>query len=430
MTSHVGPSLPRGWTTPPVYARYSVQLGKMLDEKRIAGTHLAPYLRNVDVQWNHINTNDLPEMDFSAEDRERFSLRSGDLLVCEGGEVGRTALWDGRLSECYFQKAIHRLRPITESDEPRFFRYFMQFAVHSGLFALSTASTIQHLPAEKLRVVRYPSPPRSQQRAIADYLDRETARLDALVAAKERVLKLLAEKRRALLTRAVARGLAPHVPLRDSGIPWLGEIPAHWSSTRLRFLGRFKGGAGFPHGEQGLRNEDLPFFKVKDLSQSDQSSVLTDTDNSISYPTAEQLGAFVFPAGTIVFAKVGAALLLSRFRVLGSPGCIDNNMMGFMVNEALCDRDYALTVMRLFNFAEVVNPGAVPSLNEEQIGDQLVALPPLREQRDICARLTTATSQLDAVSSCTERTISLLKERRSALIAAAVTGQIDADSTA
>ena len=83
-----------------------------------------------------------------------------------------------------------------------------------------------------------PVPPLPQQRAIADYLDRETARLDALVAAKERVLGLLAEKRRALITRAVTRGLDPRAPLRDSGIPWLGEIPAHWETERSRWLFR------------------------------------------------------------------------------------------------------------------------------------------------------------------------------------------------
>ena len=80
--------------------------------------------------------------------------------------------------------------------------------------------------------------PLPQQRAIADYLDRETARLDALVAAKERVLGLLAEKRRALITRAVTRGLDPNVTLRDSGIPWLGEIPAHWAVERAKRLFR------------------------------------------------------------------------------------------------------------------------------------------------------------------------------------------------
>ena len=87
------------------------------------------------------------------------------------------------------------------------------------------------------------SPSLRSQAAIADYLDRETARLDALVAAKERVLGLLAEKRRALITRAVTRGLDPGAPLRDSGIPWLGEIPAHWGLVALRFLVDIFGGA-------------------------------------------------------------------------------------------------------------------------------------------------------------------------------------------
>ena len=108
----------------------------------------------------------------------------------------------------------------------------MRIAVHSGLFAQTTASTIQHLRQTKLRACPVPVSAVPQQRAIADYLDRETARLDALVAAKERVLGLLAEKRRALITRAVTRGLDPHAPLRDSGIPWLGEIPAHWETRR------------------------------------------------------------------------------------------------------------------------------------------------------------------------------------------------------
>ena len=87
----------------------------------------------------------------------------------------------------------------------------------------------------------------SKQRTIADYLDRETARLDALVAEKERLLKLLAEKRQALITRAVTRGLDPDAPMRDSGIPWIGDIPAHWNLVPLRFLASFVGGATPEH---------------------------------------------------------------------------------------------------------------------------------------------------------------------------------------
>src|SRR5207248_1924111 len=115
--------IPGHWAVAPVYSRYEVQLGKMLDEKRITGQHLAPYLRNVDVQWDRVVVTNLPEMDFDHEDRVKFSLQAGDLLICEGGEAGRTAVWRGEIPECYYQKAIHRLRPRSVCDYPRFFYY-------------------------------------------------------------------------------------------------------------------------------------------------------------------------------------------------------------------------------------------------------------------------------------------------------------------
>jgi type I restriction enzyme, S subunit len=196
--------IPTHWETPPVYARFEVQLGKMLDEKKIRGAHLAPYLRNIDVQWGAINTEDLPEMDFDEDDRLRYALRVGDILVCEGGEVGRCALWDGAHPECYYQKALHRLRPAGREDEPAFFVSVMRAIVDSGQFALqSSAATIQHLPAEKLRVVRYPAPPLDEQRAIVAHLSLEIGKLDALRVATERSIALLRERRSALIAAAV-----------------------------------------------------------------------------------------------------------------------------------------------------------------------------------------------------------------------------------
>jgi type I restriction enzyme S subunit len=196
--------IPAHWETPPVYSRFEVQLGKMLDEKKIKGTHLAPYLRNVDVQWGTINTMDLPEMDFDDDDRVKYSLRAGDILVCEGGEVGRCAIWDGEYDECYYQKALHRLRVVHGKDEARFFVLVIRTLVEAGVFSSqASASTIQHLPAEKLRVVRYPAPPLSEQRAIVAHISAQTAKLDALRAATERTIALLKERRAALIAAAV-----------------------------------------------------------------------------------------------------------------------------------------------------------------------------------------------------------------------------------
>lgn len=195
---------PAHWAIPPVYARFDVQLGKMLDEKRIKGTHLAPYLRNVDVQWSSVNTEDLPVMDFDEQDRVKYSLKKDDILVCEGGEIGRCALWQGDIKDCYYQKALHRLRPMHKKDDPQFFQFVMRTLVDAGIFSSEAlASTIQHLPAEKLRVLRYPSPPLHEQHAIVTYIKQETTKLDAMRDATEKTIGLLKERRAALIAAAV-----------------------------------------------------------------------------------------------------------------------------------------------------------------------------------------------------------------------------------
>src|SRR5262249_20709229 len=122
-----------------------------------------------------------------------------------------------------------------------------------GEAGMTGAAGQKRVPEDFVRDFRVPVPPIHQQRVIADYLDRETARLDELVAAKERVLGLVAEKRRALITRAVTRGFDSGVPLRDSGIPWLGEIPAHWDTRRVAWLFRDRDERGQP---------DLPLLEV------------------------------------------------------------------------------------------------------------------------------------------------------------------------
>ena len=420
-----GRELPPGWENPPVYARYSVQLGKMLDERRISGMHLAPYLRNMDVQWEGVNTTDLPEMDFSEEERERYVLQKGDLLVCEGGEVGRTAEWNGELKECFFQKAIHRLRPITQKDEPRFFRYFMRMVTDRGDFTLSTASTIQHLTAEKLRVVRYPAPPRDQQRAIADYLDRETARLDTLLAEKERLLKLLAEKRRALITRAVTRGLGPGSSMRDSGIPWLGEIPAHWNLMPLRFLVNFVGGATPDTGKEKYWSGDIPWVSPKDMKHGE----IEGSEDHVTELAVFDTSLRMVPSGSVLVVVRGMILAHSfPAAITKAPVTVNQDMKALLCREILDPwflRDYFRGVEHYLVTLADSSAHGTRKLETERLGQVPILVPPRAEQKQIARCLSDSTSKIDKTRMATERTIALLKERRAALIAAAVTGQID-----
>jgi type I restriction enzyme S subunit len=196
--------VPEHWDVPPLYARYSVELGKMLDAKRITGDYLLPYLRNIDVQWDRVNVDNLPEMDVAPEEYARFTLTEGDLLVCEGGEVGRTAIWRGELPVCAFQKAIHRIRPLSGRDLPRCFYYVMRAAASSGVFlAYGNPNTIPHLTAEKLRVYRFGFPPLGEQWEIVEHLDYETARIDALASKVDESIEKLSEYRTALISAAV-----------------------------------------------------------------------------------------------------------------------------------------------------------------------------------------------------------------------------------
>ena len=176
----------------------------MLDTKRISGESLGSYVRNVDVQWDSVNTDDLPQMDFTEQERERYRLQPEDLLVCEGGEVGRTAIWQDNAEECFYQKAIHRVKPRSQGDVPRFFYYLMYSMAGRGIFlAGANPNTIPHLTAVQLRHYRFPFPPEFEQKAIATYLDRETAKLDSLVAKVREAIERLKELRASLISAAV-----------------------------------------------------------------------------------------------------------------------------------------------------------------------------------------------------------------------------------
>lgn len=149
-------------------------MGKMLDATSNRGEPF-PYLANRDVQWGRCDVSRLGQMRFTAEDRARFSLRPGDLLVCEGGEVGRTAIWHGEVADCYYQKAIHRLRPKRDLD-PRFALYYMMWAARRGtLRRLTSATSIAHLTKEKLESAPFPDVPAAAQIRIADILDKADA---------------------------------------------------------------------------------------------------------------------------------------------------------------------------------------------------------------------------------------------------------------
>jgi type I restriction enzyme S subunit len=196
------PYIPCHWSIGPVYAYYFTDLGKMLNAERANGRDQRPYLRNANVHWYEIDTDDMSQMTFTADELRRYSVARGDLLVCEGGAgVAEAAVWDGRIEECYFQKSLHRVRP-ARSLPVEWLMYWLRLAKHCGVFeADGNIATIPHLTGEQLREYRIPIPDNGEELVREA---RQTISALAAVRAKLRqAQRLTRERRQALITAAV-----------------------------------------------------------------------------------------------------------------------------------------------------------------------------------------------------------------------------------
>lgn len=171
--------IPREWEIGQIGNHFEIQLGKMLNQLAKTGKNSFPYLGNRSVQWNRLDLDHLDSMDFNPEEQRKFALKEGDLLVCEGGEVGRTAIWESKMENCFYQKAIHRLRIKHENIKPRFMLWYMHFAQANGQFAdFTSQSSIAHLTQEKLAMVPVLLPSAEEQALIVSRIDAHEAVLE------------------------------------------------------------------------------------------------------------------------------------------------------------------------------------------------------------------------------------------------------------
>ncbi len=281
---------------------------------------------------------------------------------------------------------------------------------------VANPGAVPSLNAEQVAEQAVLLPPPPTQRAVALYLDRETAHLDALVAEKERVLRLLAEKRRALITRAVTRGLDSSAPLRDSGIPWLYEIPTHWEVERSQWLFR----------ERDVRSET---GEEELLTVSHLTGVTTRAEKDVNMFEAKTTEGYkICHANDLVINTLWA--WMGAMGVSPVSGIVSPAYNVYQPGPRL-DPQFVDALVRIPIFAQEVtrySKGVWSSrlrLYPEGFFEVFFPVPPLDEQRTIVAYIRAETAEIDALQAATERTIALLKERRAALIGAAVTGQID-----
>ena len=273
-----------------------------------------------------------------------------------------------------------------------------------------------------------PFPPLPEQHAIAAFLDRETARIDALVAKKERLIELLQEKRTALISHAVTKGLDPDVPMKDSGVEWLGEVPGHWEIRRLKHTVNKIGSGKTPSGgaeryvNDGimlLRSQNVHF---RGLKLSDVAYIDAATDDEMSNSRVHEDDVLL----NITGASLGRC---SVARLKGLKANVNQHVC--IIRPDQCQSDpvflaYSIESQSLqdqiFNNENGVSRDA---LNFEQIGSLVLSKPTIAEQTTIASFLDRETARIDALIASVHKAIDLLKEQRTALISAAVTGKID-----
>jgi type I restriction enzyme, S subunit len=192
------------WPLAPVGSQFHVKLGRMLNQDRATSGDMRPYIRNINVRWDVIDVHDIAEMDFPSADRAQYRLRQGDLLVNEGGAgIGRSAIWNDEIAECYFQKSVLRLRPIRDCSQDWMIEC-MRVAVAKKVFLVEgNLATIPHVPAEALRAFRFPFPARKVQDQLLPRLRENRKRDHQLRSATLSQIALLQERRQALITAAV-----------------------------------------------------------------------------------------------------------------------------------------------------------------------------------------------------------------------------------
>ena len=264
-------------------------------------------------------------------------------------------------------------------------------------------------------------PPLPEQQAIAKFLDRETSQIDALVAKKERLIELLQEQRTALISRAVTKGLDPNVPMKDSGIEWLVEIPAHWEVKKASLLFSIGSGTTPPTDQREYYDGDTGWVTTSELRE----SVVTATEKTV---TAKALQAFptlsVYPQGSIVVAMYGATI--GRLGILGTPAAVNQACCVFCNAKELNAWFWFYWLQsRRHHLISLGYGGGQPNLSQELLKSIRVPVPMQLEQRAIVAYLDRETKRIDALVAKVQKAIALLKEQRAALISAAVTGRID-----
>jgi len=422
--------LPNGWKRCPL--KHTCDFAVSNVDKLTLEDELSVRLCNyTDVYKNERVSPDMELMMATAtpQEIERFHLEAGDVVITKDSEswsdIGIAAYVERTADDfvCGYHLAL--IRPRKEVLDGRFLlRCIQARPVALQLELEATGVTRYGLPKDAIGLAVLPLPPLPSQHLIANYLDRETARIDKLIAEKERMLALLDQKRSALISRVVTRGLDPNAPLKPSGLEWLGEIPGDWGLWRLKHLA--SEALLYGANEAALEdNQDWPrFIRITDIGEN--GALKDETFKSLSPDVAEP---FLLIDGDLLLARSGATVGKSFiYRQSWGAACFAGYLIRFRCDFAKALPDYLYLFAQSSAYWHQVSTGmiqaTIQNFSAEKYGEIVVPLPPVKVQEKIVATLARTQTRFDSLTQEIRRSVAFLKERRAALISSAVTGLI------
>ncbi len=362
-------------------------------------------------------------------DRVACPVKAGTLIVSRMNTpalVGAAGLVEESADNLFLPDRLWQVH--LSGAIPKFAHYWTaspSYRAQVQMACAGTSASMQNLSQDEFLRFVLPLPPQDEQTAITAFLDRETAKIDALIAEQEKLIALLAEKRQATISHAVTRGLNPDAPMKDSGVAWLGEVPEHWILVRVKALSTFT--TSGPRGwSERITEEGSLFIQSGDLN--DSLGLEFETAKRVNVGDDAEAARTRLANGDVVVcitgAKTGNVALCSSLR---EPAYVNQHLCLIRPAEGIEGKFLALVLKSSVGQTqfELSQYGLKQGLSLENVRELCVVHPPRIEQQDIVTFIETEMNKLTSLSLAAETGVSLLKERRSALIAAAVTGQID-----
>ena len=300
--------LPSAWRVQRFDSLFAVQQGKQVSKQNRVGENQRPFLRTKNVFWGGLDLSDLDEMHFSETDENRLALKPGDILVCEGGDIGRSAIWRGTLARCYYQNHLHRARLRGEAADSEFVLYWLWYAFEVGsvYFGRGNVTTIPNLSQSKLCELPLPVPPVYEQRKIAAVL----GAVQRAIEQQERLLQLTAELKKTLLHQLFTQGLRGE-PQKQTEI---GSVPESWEVAKIGDVAKLQsGGTPARDASEYWQGGTIPWVKTGEIDY----CVIWGTEERITPAGMVNSAAKLFPEGTLLMPMYGQGVTRGRVAILG-----------------------------------------------------------------------------------------------------------------